>query len=300
MRKGSGARQQQHLLLKKEFSRAEAYTLEYWGENPQAHFFNTRIRRVSELLADFHQGRVLDIGCGPAVVGNIFRGKPIDYHGVDLSEAMIEVCLESYKDDPRYGFSVQEIEKLGFAHASFDVILCLGILEYVLDQPAAVQETVRVLRPGGTLIATMLNKTSPSELWERYVHGRVSSCIRKVGGLLKKRKKGRERRVMQKSERPVARLLAEKAFRRLLASGGLEIEDTLSYDFKLVPPPWDSLMPRESLWLSRNLEFLCRSRLRFLGRGLILKCRKTLPALPAFPEVPGSRGPESRKNGWTG
>ncbi|MCG7853053.1 MAG: hypothetical protein MIO92_11085, partial [Methanosarcinaceae archaeon] len=71
----------QHELLKSEFMRAKDYANEYLGENIQAHFFNTRIRRVSELLAGFHQGRILDIGCGPAVVANIFRDKPIEYHG---------------------------------------------------------------------------------------------------------------------------------------------------------------------------------------------------------------------------
>lgn len=285
MRKNNEALQRQHFLLQKEFSRARDYALEYRGKTTQAHFFNTRIRRVSELLADFHQGRVLDIGCGPAVVGEIFRGKPVEYHGVDLSEDMIEVCRENYRDDPQYEFSVQAIEKLGFSDASFDVILCLGILEYVLDQPAAVREAVRVLRPGGTLIATMLNKMSPYELWERYVHGRVSGGIRKVCRYLSGRKSDRGGIGTPQIERPFTRILAEKTFKGLLTSGGLEIEENLSYDIHLIPPPWDSHMPRVSVWLGRTLEFLGRSRFKILGRGLIVKGRRPAPDRRASAKV---------------
>lgn len=268
------AQLKQHELLKSEFMRAKAYAHEYLGENPLAHFFNTRIRRVSELLTGFHQGKVLDIGCGPAVVANIFWDKPIEYHGVDISEAMIEVCRESFGNSPQFTFSIQEIETLGFADASFDVVLCLGVLEYVLDEPAAIREVARVLKPGGILIATMLNKTSPYELYDHYIHGKLSGGIRKLVRLIRRLAKRRDEMRYAGPKRPLTRLLGEKAFQKLLTSEGLRVEDTLYYDFHIIPPPMDSIMPRVSLFLSRNQEFLCRSKLKFLGRGLMVKGRK--------------------------
>lgn len=265
----------QHELLKSEFMRAKDYANEYLGENIQAHFFNTRIRRVSELLAGFHQGRILDIGCGPAVVANIFRDKPIEYHGADISEAMIEVCHRSFGNSPQFAFSIQEVEALGFADASFDVVLCLGILEYVLDEQAAMRELERVLKPGGILIATMLSKKSPYELYDRYIHGKLSGGIRKLIRLIRRLAKRRDEMRYEGPKRPITRLLREKEFQKLLISGGMRIEDSLYYDFHIIPAPMDSFIPKVSLFLSRNLEFLCRSKLKFLGRGLMVKCRKT-------------------------
>jgi ubiquinone/menaquinone biosynthesis C-methylase UbiE len=267
-------RHKQHELLKREFLRAKAYAREYIEESPQAHFFNTRIKRVSELLTGFHRGRVLDIGCGPAVVGNLFRGTRVEYYGVDLSEAMIDVCRESFGKDPQFAFSIQEIEMLGFADASFDVVLCLGVLEYVLDEPAAIREVVRVMKPGGIFIATMLNKASPFELYNHYCYGKVSSAIRRIGHFIKGLEHRKEETRATGPKRPLMTLLNEKSFHHLLTSLSLEIHDSLCYDFHIIPPPLDSLFSRVNAFLSDHLEFLCRSRFRFLGRGYMVKCEK--------------------------
>jgi 2-polyprenyl-3-methyl-5-hydroxy-6-metoxy-1,4-benzoquinol methylase len=265
---------QQHLLVKKEFSRARAYALEYQGKNGQAHFFNIRIRRVAELLNDFHQGSVLDIGCGPGLVGNIFRRKPVEYHGVDLSAHMIETCHDYYAGNPQFQFSVQPAEKLAFADNSFDTVLCLGLLEYVLDQSAVIHEVDRVLKPGGCLICTMLNKWCPYFLWGRWIQGRLSNALRKAGWRIKGQQRRKEGMEAKWARRPSTKMLEEKDFRKLLITNGFRIEDALYYSFRIIPPPLDSLLPRASVFVSRKLEFLCRSPLRFLGQGNIIKCRK--------------------------
>ena len=248
-----------------------------WG-NSQSHFFNTRILRVSELLADFCRGKVLDIGCGPALVGNLFLGKPIEYYGVDVSEAMIAFCRESFGENPQFAFSVQEIETLAFPDASFDVVLCLGVLEYVLDEPGAMDEVVRVLRPGGVLIATMLNRIGPYELYDRFIYGRISGGLEKLARLFNKLAQKPNDAKVTMPKRPLTRKIGEKAFQRLLTLEGFTVEDTLYYDFQIIPPPFDARIPRISVTISKNLEFLCRSEFRFLGRGLMVKCRRTTAA----------------------
>jgi len=265
-------------LLKKEFVRAKAYADEYLGGNPQAHAFRARIGKVAELLADFGQGRVLDIGCGPAIVGTIFRGKPIEYVGVDISEAMIGLGRESFGNLPRFAFSIQGIESLGFADASFDVVLCLGVLEYVVDERAAMREVTRVLKPGGVLIVTMINKESLYELWEGYVRGRLTNAMRRLGRLLGVHRDSRRGMKETAPERPITRVLRQKTLRKLLTSAGLCIERTIYYDFRIILPPMDSFFPRFSAFMSRNLESCCRNRLRFLGRGFLLKCRRNASA----------------------
>jgi SAM-dependent methyltransferase len=269
---------EQYELLRQEFLRAKAYAGEYVGKTPQSYFFNTRIRRVSELLSGFHQGKVLDVGCGPAIIANIFRGRPIEYHGIDLSEAMIDYCRNSFSKDPQFTFSIQNIENLEFDNDCFDVVLCLGVLEYVLDKPSAVREAVRVLRPGGILIATMLNKASPFELYSHYVQGRFLAAMRGLVRYLGLQR-SEPNEMIERPRKPSTLILGEKAFRILLTSEGLNVEDILYYDFHLVPPPWDSRLSGFSLSISRRLEFLARSILRFLGRGYMMKGRKLSPGV---------------------
>ena len=261
-------------LVKKEFSRATAYASEYEDKTPISHFFNARIRRVAELLSDFEKGKVLDIGCGPSRIGQIFRGKTIEYYGVDVSDKMIKTAIEVFGNNAQFHFALGNIENLAFPEDSFDVVLCLGILEYVLDGNAAIREVQRVLKPNGVLIATMLNEWSPYRLWQTYGYWKFCSGARKLGRLMKTTKNGLKGVKPTELTKPQSVRYTEKTFRQLLTSAGLEIEDVMYYDFNLIPAPVDAKIPSISVFLSSNLEWLCRGKLRFLGTGLIAKGRK--------------------------
>jgi ubiquinone/menaquinone biosynthesis C-methylase UbiE len=258
----------QHKLVKEEFTRAQSYASEYHGVNSKSHFFNTRLQRVSELLSEYNSGRVLDIGCGPATIVNMFRNKPIEYHGVDISKEMIKVCTDTFKNDQKFRFSLGNIEELPFHDSCFDAVLCLGAFEYVVDGYVAVNEIVRVLKPKGIVIITMLNGMSPYRLWQRFVYFKLWNIINKLVWIINGIRNGQKRK---KSKHTIYR---ETAFRHLLTSGGLMIEDILYYDFNLFFSPLDSLFPAASVFISSKLEFLCRSKLKSLGTGFILRCRK--------------------------
>jgi ubiquinone/menaquinone biosynthesis C-methylase UbiE len=258
-------------LLQQEFSRAKEYAAEYQGNTPIAHFFNTRLQRVAELLADFTRGRVLDVGCGPALVGDLFRGRPILYHGLDVSEDMVREGAGRFADDPRFRFSVARIEELPFPDDSFDVLLCLGALEYVPEAEAAIQEMARVVRRNGVVIITMLNCFSPYRLWSRYGYERLRHAAVKLRSAARRTNgdaDGRER------VRPISREYGQATLRRLVGAGGLQIEDVLYYDFNVFLEPLDMLFPSASVQVSRRLEFLCRSAAKDLGTGFIIKARR--------------------------
>lgn len=255
-------------LVKKEFSRAKSYASEYQGITPKAHFFNTRIQRVSELLGDFTTGKVLDVGCGPGIVGNSFCGRPVEYYGVDVSEEMIKVCIDTYGNVRQFRFFRGRIEELPFSECCFDVVLCLGAFEYVMDGPLAMCEIVRVLKPNGTVIITMLNEMSPYRLWQRLVYWKLVNGIDHIARLASGTRNVRAGAISEVT------LYREKAFRQLLVSAGLRIEDVLYYDFNLFFSPLDSLFPEASVFSSNKMECLCRGKLKFLGTGYMLKCRK--------------------------
>ena len=269
-------RDSQLQLVKREFSRANDYSSEYnQGDTPTAHFFNTRLKRVSELLGDFNSGRLLDVGCGPAIIGNTFRGGPVEYYGIDISEDMIKECRNAYGNDPQFNFSAGRIEDLPFPDSYFDVVLCLGAFEYVLDDHVAMSEIARVVKPGGIAIITMLNGKSPYRAWQDHAYWKFRNRLSRLARLIKwapRQESGKTG--WQGGKKPKVRLYGETAFRRLLASKGLETEDVVYYDFNLFFSPLDARFPRASVSLSRKLESLGRSRLKFLGTGFILKSRK--------------------------
>jgi ubiquinone/menaquinone biosynthesis C-methylase UbiE len=255
-------------LVKQEFSEAHAYAGEYQTHTPIAHFFNTRLQRVSELMGDLRTGRILDIGCGPAMITTAFDAGPIEYYGVDVSQEMIKEGVDRFGHDRRFRFSLGRIEELPFRDSFFDVVLCLGIIEYVLEGHVAISEIARVLKPKGIVIATMLNGMSPYRIWQRYIYWKAMNGI----GKLTRRRNGIKNG--QKPARPTVRIYSEADLRDLLTSKGLEVEDIVYYDFNVVFAPLDARFPRTAVFLSRKLEIMGRGKLKFLGTGYIIKCRK--------------------------
>ncbi|MFQ5799093.1 MAG: hypothetical protein ACE5H0_10450, partial [Bacteroidota bacterium] len=77
-------------------------------------------------------------------------------------------------------------------------------------------------------------------------------------------------------KRPVFRVYSEKALRHLFASEGLRVEDVVYYDFNMFLSPLDALFPKASVHVSRTLEFLCRTKLKCLGTGFIIKGKKNV------------------------
>lgn len=107
----------------------------------------TCVRFLAPILADMH-GSVLDVGCGEMP----FRGLlPPDarYTGIDVPAAG-EFGMQRHAEIVDFdGLHIP------FADGSFDHILCTEVLEHAEDPAGLLAEMLRVLRPGGTLAATV-------------------------------------------------------------------------------------------------------------------------------------------------
>ena len=89
--------------------------------------------------------RVLDAGCGEGILVEEYAGR-LDITGVDANYSSARVMLGS-------------VTALPLPDASFDRALCLDVLEHLSyeDQPRALAELFRVLRPGGELFVSVPN-----------------------------------------------------------------------------------------------------------------------------------------------
>jgi arsenite methyltransferase len=98
--------------------------------------------------------RVLDIGCGPGYLcesmGEIVgpRGAVV---GIDVSTDLIALCNRR-KASTGLSYDIGDATKLNQADASFDVVVCTQVAEYVPDVDRVLSETFRVLKPGGRTI----------------------------------------------------------------------------------------------------------------------------------------------------
>ncbi|HEX6420594.1 MAG TPA: methyltransferase domain-containing protein [Acidimicrobiales bacterium] len=107
---------------------------------------------------------LLDLGCGAGrhAFEALRRGGRVtafDYDEAELKEvAAMASALHQTGDLPaaaRSGCARGDATRLPFPDASFDRIIAAEVLEHIDDDAAAVRELVRVLRPGGTIAATV-------------------------------------------------------------------------------------------------------------------------------------------------
>lgn len=106
--------------------------------------------------------RVLDLGCGTGHnLGRLQRlGVPFEsYRGVDLTEAMLDIAEEHYREEPRATFTRSDLHDLAQAADRFELVLCTWVASH-LEQPRDVFEIAhRLLVPGGH--ALFLTLTQP-------------------------------------------------------------------------------------------------------------------------------------------
>jgi len=95
-------------------------------------------------------GRVLDVGCGQALLGELLRGIPsMFYIGIDAWEVILREA------PPDVQVQVDDAERLPFGDGEFDTVVMGQVLEHVFDEHAAAREAVRVLRAGGRIIVNV-------------------------------------------------------------------------------------------------------------------------------------------------
>ena len=135
-------------------------------------FRTTNVERLWEQIYDDFVARIgqprgsraLDIGCGPGfnairLACRGYRVAAVDYSEVVLPAARQRIADEHLADVITVGR--EDILNLSFPIASFDLVLCQGVLMHVPDLSQAVAEVARVVRPGGFIVLEELNQGSP-------------------------------------------------------------------------------------------------------------------------------------------
>ena len=94
---------------------------------------------------------LLDFGCGPGNYGVMFARLGYRVFGFDISPVNVEAARRlaaKYDLADRTEFAQGVAERLDFPDGFFDIVVGIDILHHV-DIPAAIRETLRVLKPGG-------------------------------------------------------------------------------------------------------------------------------------------------------
>jgi arsenite methyltransferase len=98
--------------------------------------------------------RVLDVGCGPGFLCESIAaivGSDGAVTGMDISSDLIALCRT--RNPPKWlSYAVGDATQIAQPDASFDVVVCTQVAEYVPDVDRVLAETFRVLRQGGRAV----------------------------------------------------------------------------------------------------------------------------------------------------
>ena len=143
------------------------WTPGYWqgwreSNNPYRRFKSERDRTLTVEALELHDGeRVLEVGCGYGwITEALQRAARIHWVGLDHSPSMVQRLRQAFPALARNTF-VGDARHLPLASASFDKVLCTGVLMHVNGASDALKEFARVLRPGGRLVCSINNALSP-------------------------------------------------------------------------------------------------------------------------------------------
>jgi 2-polyprenyl-6-hydroxyphenyl methylase/3-demethylubiquinone-9 3-methyltransferase len=112
--------------------------------------------------------QVVDIGCGGGILADSMARRGANVLGVDLSTKALKVAqlhaLEAGTPNIRYREVAAE-ELAAEQPASFDVVTCMEMLEHVPDPASVVRACAQLVKPGGWVFFSTLNRNAKSFLF---------------------------------------------------------------------------------------------------------------------------------------
>jgi len=153
-----------------ELSKFSALATRWW--DPASEF--KPLHEINPLRVEFIRRRVdlkartvLDVGCGGGLLTEGLATLGAVVSGIDLSEQMLTVARIHLKESGlNVGYNCISAEDYASIHAGkFDVVTCMELLEHVPDPGSTVLACAALVRPGGTVFFSTINRNPKSWLF---------------------------------------------------------------------------------------------------------------------------------------
>ncbi|WP_028838139.1 bifunctional 2-polyprenyl-6-hydroxyphenol methylase/3-demethylubiquinol 3-O-methyltransferase UbiG [Thermomonas fusca] len=147
-----------------ELDKFDELAQRWWDPNgPQKALHALNPARLGYVLdrTTLRDAAVLDVGCGGGLLSEALAKAGARVTAIDLAPNLLKVArLHGLESGVKVEYRQLAVEALAEeAPASFDVVTCMEMLEHVPDPAAIVRACATLLKPGGRLFLSTLNRT---------------------------------------------------------------------------------------------------------------------------------------------
>lgn len=127
------------------------YTLTQLDSHNDFLISEQRLRGLLRDHLDQLQGKdVLEVGCGAGRFTEILLKYGANVHATDLSRA-VEANFANFHSHPNYKIAQADINQLPYPYASFDLVLCIGVIQHTRNPQESLDNLYKYVKPGGIL-----------------------------------------------------------------------------------------------------------------------------------------------------
>jgi len=142
----------------------------WWDKNSEfkpLHAINPLRLNWIDGLVGLKGKRVLDVGCGGGILSESMYFKGAEVIGIDLGEKALNVAkLHQLESGAKVDYQYVSVEELATQQqASFDVVTCMEMLEHVPDPAAIIAACARLVKPGGSVFFSTINRNPKAYLF---------------------------------------------------------------------------------------------------------------------------------------
>lgn len=111
--------------------------------------------------------KVLDIGCGGGILAESMARKGATVTGIDLSEKALKVAdLHSLESGAQVAYELISAEDIAAREpGTYDIVTCMEMLEHVPDPSAIVSACAELVKPGGKVFFSTINRNPKAYLF---------------------------------------------------------------------------------------------------------------------------------------
>ncbi|AHJ77317.1 bifunctional 2-polyprenyl-6-hydroxyphenol methylase/3-demethylubiquinol 3-O-methyltransferase UbiG [Kosakonia sacchari] len=153
-----------------EIAKFEAVASRWWdkeGEFKPLHRINPlRLGYIGEHAAGLFGKKVLDVGCGGGILAESMAQEGAEVTGLDMGFEPLQVArLHALESGVQVNYVQETVEEHAAKHAQqYDVVTCMEMLEHVPDPQSVVKACAQLVKPGGHVFFSTINRNGKAWL----------------------------------------------------------------------------------------------------------------------------------------